>query len=287
MFSSLGTKIAMKKLGIPKDALNFTSPAAADTTPPRRASKRGTRSNTIDGDEAAAGGEAGGEEQKSWPKWMTAKSLPMTVQPWLSPAPPPVPVAAEPPRVGDVAPADQDGKLVVGRGRKVVVVFLRCVGCAFAQNTFLSLRELSNKLSNSNITCIAISHASPAATKKWLDLIGGPWKVQVLIDEDRAIYAAWGLGVSTVWYYFNPATQAAAWREKGWLGAKVAASVGRRAAANLTGEDGGDGVPGMGNKWQQGGAFAVDERGVVVWGGKARSADDLMDLEAGFKALVG
>ena len=47
---------------------------------------------------------------------------------------------------------------------------------------------------------------------------------------------------------------------------------------------GGEGL-GMGNKWQQGGAFAVDDRGTVVWGGKAKSADGLMDLEAGFRAL--
>lgn len=41
----------------------------------------------------------------------------------------------------------------------------------------------------------------------------------------------------------------------------------------------------MGNKWQQGGAFAVDEKGMVVWGRKANSADEMMDLDAGCKAL--
>lgn len=120
----------------------------------------------------------------------------------------------------------------------------------------------------------------------------------MVIDEDRALYAAWGLGLSSVWYYFNPTTQTAAWKEKGWLGAKVATSIQRNGAggggARLTGGGGGGGdddeVEGpssaMGNKWQQGGAFAVDDRGVVVWGGKARSADDIMDLEAGCKALA-
>lgn len=119
-----------------------------------------------------------------------------------------------------------------------------------------------------------------------------------------------------MWYYFNPTTQTAAWKEKGWLGARVATSIQRQGTAGsldavaaaappsssqqtkkqkgapaarerVEEEDGDFGGPGttMGNKWQQGGAFAVDERGVVVWGGKAKSADDLMDFEAGVKAL--
>lgn len=180
-----------------------------------------------------------------------------------------------------------------------------------AQKTFLALRTLANKHQFNNLTCIAVSHSSQAATQKWLDLLGGAWNVQVIIDEDRAIYAAWGLGLGSVWYYFNPATQTAAWKEKGWLGARVATSIQRTGQAKSldappssssytpkrTGakavpkeevlEDEEVGGPGttMGNKWQQGGAFAVDERGMVVWGGKARSADDLMDLEAGAKAL--
>lgn len=175
-------------------------------------------------------------------------------------------------------------------------------GIIVAQKTFLALRALANKHQFNNLTCIAVSHSSQAATQKWLDLIGGAWNVQVIIDEDRAIYAAWGLGLSSVWYYFNPTTQTAAWKEKGWLGARVATSIqrtgqaksldtpapGARAGAKSGAEDEEEAVgPGttMGNKWQQGGAFAVDERGMVVWGGKARSADDLMDLEAGAKAL--
>lgn len=162
---------------------------------------------------------------------------------------------------------------------------------AVAQKNFLALRDVANK---APVTCIAVSHASPAATSKWVDLMGGAWKVQVVIDEDRAIYAAWGLGLSSVWYYFNPATQTAAWKEKGWLGSTVATSINRKmgmtnrggmdlgSSGDLEGEG-----PGtiMGNKWQQGGAFAVDERGTVVWGGKAERADEVVDLEAGIRAL--
>lgn len=50
--------------------------------------------------------------------------------------------------------------------------------------------------------------------------------------------------------------------------------------------DGDDG-PGLGNKWQEGGAWAVDANGVVVWGGKAERADQVQDMAAGFKALGG
>jgi hypothetical protein len=41
----------------------------------------------------------------------------------------------------------------------------------------------------------------------------------------------------------------------------------------------------MGNKWQTAGAWAVNGKGVVIWGGKAARADDLLDLEAGCRAL--
>lgn len=106
--------------------------------------------------------------------------------------------------------------------------------------------------------------------------------MRVIVDEERALYATWGLGTSSVWYYFNPTTQSAAWREKeGWLGAKVAGSVG----AGATGEAGAGTGAELGNKWQEGGAWAVDERGVVVWGGKAKTAEEVLDLEEGVRAL--
>ncbi|KAJ0122898.1 hypothetical protein J7T55_011359 [Diaporthe amygdali] len=287
MFSSLGTKLALKKLGVPKDVTNMGSPFGGGNDEPKK-SKKNQRSLTAD--------ELDEAEGTNWPKWMTVKNLPLTVQPWLSPPPPPVPVAAECPGVGSLAPIDRDRKLALGNnGRKVLVVFLRCVGCAFAQKNFLALRDLANR---SQVTCIAVSHASPAATSKWIDLMGGAWKVQVIIDEDRAIYAAWGLGLSTVWSYFNPTTQTAAWKEKGWLGSTVATSINRKmgmrgnGGMDLGAADAGGGAaeaegPGtiMGNKWQQGGAFAVDERGTVVWGGKAERADEVADLAAGIRAL--
>lgn len=177
-----------------------------------------------------------------------------------------------------------------------------------AQKTFLHLRALANKYPTS-LSCIAISHSSPTATRKWIDLIGGAWNVSVVIDEDRAIYAAWGLGLGSVWYVLNPSTQVQGWKEKGWLGASVAGAISRTgtagqgksaldaeregkrtmavsSGAGVVGSDVGDGpTTVMGNKWQQAGAWAVDGRGTVVWGGKAARADDVLDLEAGVRAL--
>lgn len=129
-------------------------------------------------------------------------------------------------------------------------------------------------------------------------MLGGAWNVQVIIDQDRAIYAAWGLGTANMWHLFNPTTQVQGWKEKGWLGEKVAESIQRkgtfqsrselasRKPAGTTDQDDDGFSTAMGNKWQESGAFAVDGRGTVVWGGKAMRADDVMDLDEGVKLLV-
>lgn len=122
------------------------------------------------------------------------------------------------------------------------------------------------------------------------------------------MYAAWGLGLGSVWYVFNPTSTVASFKEKGWLGSSVAGSLQRSGALKpgvttaLTARSrtmstgNGAGVVGsditedgpttvMGNKWQESGAWAVDGRGKVVWGGKAVRADDIMELEEGVKTL--
>jgi hypothetical protein len=143
-----------------------------------------------------------------------------------------------------------------------------------------------------------------------MDILGGAWNVEVVIDEDRAVYAAWGLGLGNVWYMFNPTTQVQGWKEKGWLGIKVADAVQRAGAGAMEPGKNGPGVKRagtglstksqqsqggsgeaeesetlgpstvMGNKWQQAGLFAIDGRDTVVWAAKALRADDVMDLDA-------
>jgi hypothetical protein len=137
-----------------------------------------------------------------------------------------------------------------------------------------------------------VSHSSEQATKKWVDMLGGAWGVRVVIDEDRALYAAWGLGLGSMWYLFNPTTQVQGWKEKGWLGDKVAGAIQRgkgiQEKLSVPGDEGQDEGPTtvMGNKWQEAGAFAVDGTGTVVWGGKALRADDVMDLDYGARILM-
>lgn len=304
MISSLTTKIALRKVGLSNTSLDFSS-LTSPSSSPKNASSNSNSDNS--------------NNNNNWSSWMTPKSLPLKVHPWFSPPPPPVKVAPVP-RIGDVAPQDRQRRLELGRRNKCLVVFLRCVGCAFAQKTFLALRALANRHAG-HITCIAISHASPRATSKWIDMLGGAWNVQIVIDQQRAIYAAWGLGVaSSLWYVLGPTAQVQAWKETGWLGEKVASAVdGRRgreeerrveriltprkkggaAATNTTSgnsSQGGDGEnmainennpsTELGSKWQESGAFAIDSTGTVVWGGKAVRADDVMDLEEGAKLLM-
>ncbi|KAI1755706.1 hypothetical protein F4782DRAFT_486584 [Xylaria castorea] len=301
MFSSLTTKLAMKKAGLPSDTFDFSKSSSSSGSP----AKNGSVGTLDDADDSNGSG---------WAAWMSTKRLPLTAQAWLSPVPPPVPVAAECPKPGDLAPLDRDRQLAFGSGRPVIVLFLRCVGCAFAQKSFLALRTLASKKQGS-LRCVAVSHSSAAATRRWVDMLGGAWNVEVVIDEDRAIYAAWGLGLGSVWYMFNPTTQVQGWKQKGWLGIKVADAVQRtgeadRPAAATKKNDSGvkrtntglsagsqgrsgareieadseAGMSGpstvMGNKWQQAGLFAIDERGTVIWAAKAVRADDVMDLDA-------
>ena len=147
------------------------------------------------------------------------------------------------------------------------------------------------------LTCIAVSHASEQATKKWVDLLGGAWSVRVIVDEERALYAAWGLGTSSMWYVLNLSTQVQSWKETGWLGEKVAGAIQGKtqkpklkpvATVNPVEEDEEDEGPltTMGNKWQEAGAFAIDGTGTVIWGGKAARADDVMELEDGARILL-
>lgn len=121
MLSSLTTKLALRKMGISSDTFNFSNTfSSPEPTPTKKLTRKGT-APALDEEE---------ENSSAWPAWMSVRKLPLTVQPWLSPPPPPVAIAAECPRVGDLAPLDRDRLLTFGGGKKVVVVFLRCVGCA-------------------------------------------------------------------------------------------------------------------------------------------------------------
>ncbi|KAF4982958.1 hypothetical protein FZEAL_1528 [Fusarium zealandicum] len=274
MFSSFTTKLALKKAGLPSDILDLPGQF---TSQPRREPNKLRKKQPAEDDGDGAG----------WGSWMSIRSLPLTVQPWLSPAAPAVAIGRVP-GIGDKAPVDSGNKMVLGGGRRVLLVFLRCVGCAFAQKTFINLRAMANRYGDA-LTCVAVSHASEQATHKWVSLLGGAWSVRVVIDQERALYAAWGLGTGGMWYLFNPTTQVQGWKETGWMGDKVAGAIQRKgveesASKKEDEEDGPSTV--MGNKWQEAGAFAIDGTGTVIWGGKAARADDVMEVEDGARILM-
>ena len=128
MLSSFTTKVALKKVGLPSDTFDFSSwtlPPTSDPQQPRREPNKLRKRPPPPRPE----GYEDDDENNGWGSWGSALSIPLTVHPWLSPAPPPVQVGVVP-NVGDTAPIDRDGKLKLGGGKRTLVVFLRCVGCA-------------------------------------------------------------------------------------------------------------------------------------------------------------
>jgi hypothetical protein len=123
---------------------------------------------------------------------------------------------------------------------------------------------LSNK--HPEISFIAVSHSDQAATDKWVVSVGGEWAVNVIVDTERQLYAAWGLGVSSTWHILNPWSIYSVYKmakdEKIW---------------NKGTESG--------NRWQTAGSFAVNSQGVVKWVQVPKVMDDLPNLKEAMKAV--
>ncbi|RKF62676.1 putative thioredoxin-like protein [Golovinomyces cichoracearum] len=242
MFSKLTTKIALRKAGIPS---SFAFPDTSSIF------GSGTKDSS-----STASGPRDPNAQSQFGNLIPNIQIPLALKSWQNPLPPPVEVAA-PPVVGTRAPTCLQLNLPLkdGTRRPSIVVFLRHCGCPFAEKTFLDLRTLANKYPN--ISCVAVSHCSSKATEKWISSLGGAWAVQIIIDEEREVYAHWGLGVSTTYHLLNPWTQMAARRlgnEEGIWAREVDPSA---------------------NRWVIGGAWCTNELGSIQWGGASVTADDL------------
>ncbi|KAG4429271.1 hypothetical protein IFR05_015246 [Cadophora sp. M221] len=235
MFAKLTTKIALRKAGIPSNALSIP-----DYSSPSNGSKDGAANTAL-----------------PFANPFKDLQVPKALKSWQTPIPPPVEVA-QTPILGTRAPNSGKFKLPADDGRSTIVVFLRHTGCPFAEKNFLELRRIANKYPN--LHCVAISHASKAATDKWVTQIGGAWAVKVVIDEEREVYASWGLGVSTTYHLLNPWTQVAIRK----LGTNE----------NIWARE----VDPSANRWQVGGCWATDEMGSVRWGAASRTADEVPDL---------
>lgn len=133
-----------------------------------------------------------------------------------------------------------------------------------AEKSFKLLTALSSQ--HPSVRCIAVSHSSREATDRWVVEVGGAWDVDVVVDEERDAYAAWGLGLSSTWHAIGPTTLYSAYK----LG---------------TGEGIWSRTTQSGSRWQTGGFFAVDPLGIVRWAHVAKSADDLPDFGEALEAL--
>lgn len=134
-----------------------------------------------------------------------------------------------------------------------------------AEKSFRALTAFSTRHAGS-IHCIAISHSTREHTEAWIPQVGGEWETEVIVDEERDIYAAWGLGLSSYWHV-------------GPMSFYNAMHLGKSEGIwNRTTESG--------TRWQTGGAFAVDRAGKVRWVSVARTASDIPDLDAALKALL-
>lgn len=91
--------------------------------------------------------------------------------------------------------------------------------------------------------------------------------VRVIVDEERRIYGAWGLGVSSVGHVLSPSGMASVlslgWSEGIW---------------NRPTESG--------SRWQMAGDFAVDKEGVVRWVHVYETAGDVGDINEGVQAVL-
>ncbi|KAK7728350.1 hypothetical protein SLS53_009261 [Cytospora paraplurivora] len=177
---------------------------------------------------------------------------------------PPAKQVAPVPKVGEPAPKHE--KLKLDQGKPTIIVFLRHCGCPFAEKTFRDLTAFSIK-HHPQIHCVAVSHSDQTATDSWVEHVGGAWETDLVVDEDRDVYAAWGLGLSSYWHAVGPAS------------IYSAVQLGRTQGIwNRSTESG--------SRWQTSGAFAVDKNGVVKWAAVARSASEIPDLDAALRALI-
>ncbi|TIC99134.1 hypothetical protein CH35J_005125 [Colletotrichum higginsianum] len=172
-----------------------------------------------------------------------------------------------PPKAGDPAPSAELLGFPRADGRPAVVVFLRHCGCPFAEKSFIVLRDAASR--NPRVAFVAVSHSSESHTKKWVSEVGGPGSenpVEVVVDEDRRVYAAWGLGASGFMHVLAPSALAGVFRLSREEG-----------IANRPTESG--------SRWQTSGAWAVDGEGRVTWGGPAQTAPEIPDVKEALSSL--
>lgn len=138
-----------------------------------------------------------------------------------------------------------------------------------AEKTFLQMRAIAP--AHPDVQFVAVSHSDQAATDKWLAALPEPSRntqpnLNVIVDAEREIYAAWGLGTSSLWHVLGSIPSVSKLDKED--GIKVRSTE-------------------SGNRWQTAGNFAVDGQGVVKWSRKDERADDMPDFKEGVDAVLG
>lgn len=113
---------------------------------------------------------------------------------------------------------------------------------------------------------MAVSHSDRDATSHWLQAVGGSGKVEVIVDHERNLYGAYGLGLSSFWHPLNP-----------WSMASVVRLGRSEQIWNRPTESG--------SRWQTAGLFSIDQDGKIQYAHVAKAADDLGDLEKAVTSL--
>jgi len=88
----------------------------------------------------------------------------------------------------------------------------------------------------------------------------------MIVDDERKLYAEWGLSVSSFWHVLNP-----------WSMYEVVKLGRQEGVWNRPTESG--------TRWQSAGSFAVDGDGIVKWSRPSGSADEVPDFGEAVKAL--
>ncbi|KAE9574459.1 hypothetical protein CGCF415_v004521 [Colletotrichum fructicola] len=177
---------------------------------------------------------------------------------WITPAQGPISAS---PELGHAAPTTLQVPFPRSDFKPTVITFLRHCGCPFAEKTFLQLRDAAGR--NPDVKFIAVSHSSELHTSKWLAEVGGVGDtspVDVVVDEDRTVYAKWGLGISSFLHVLSPGELS-----------EVFSLAWNEGIKNRPTESG--------NRWQTSGAWAINEGGIIVWGHAAKGASEIPDFE--------
>lgn len=122
-----------------------------------------------------------------------------------------------------------------------------------------------------DINFVVVSHSDQESTDKWVEAIRKDEEsisdpVNVIVDAEREVYAKWGLGVVSWGHVLSPS--------------------GLQAIYNLGKEkDIWNRPTESGSRWQASGHWAIDQDGIVRWGGPAERADEVIDISEALGAL--